>query len=92
MKSTINFAASRIRAAWGVLTSSRCVVITYDPEKPVNTLDHIFLCAPSQEVPDRLANATLIAVEWNNIDDKEKQEDALRQANAILACPSKYCY
>jgi hypothetical protein len=92
MKFSISFAASRIRAAWGVLTAKRCVVITYDPKLPVNTLGHIFLCAPCQELPDRLANATLIAAEWDNLDSQEGQQDALRQANEILnISPRSYC-
>jgi hypothetical protein len=84
MKLNIFFAASRIRAAWAVLTSERCVVLTYDPNKPANMLGNIYLCALSQEVPERLANATLIAVEWDKMDSCSGQEDALRQANDIL--------
>jgi hypothetical protein len=81
--------ASRIRAAWGVLTADRSVVITYESTSPVTTLGHIYLCAPCQEVPDRLFNASLIASEWDKIDSCEGQQDALRQANEILA--KSYC-
>jgi hypothetical protein len=91
MKSSITSAFSRIRAVWGVLTAERCVVITYDPKQPANTLGYIYLCAPCQEVPDRLASATLVAKEWDKIDSTEGQDDALRQANEILARSRSYC-
>ena len=81
----IRVVAARIRAAWGVLTAGRYVVITYDPNKPVNMLDHVYLCAPFQEVPDRLAMATVAAIEWDNIDNQEGQQDALNQATEILS-------
>lgn len=90
MNFNIKYAASRIRAAWGVLTAERCVVITYDPMSPVNTLGCIYICAPSQEVPERLANAAIVASEWDKIDSCEGQQDALRQANEILTS-SSYC-
>ena len=77
--------AARIRAAWGVLTAGRYVVITYDPDKPVDTLDHVYLCAPSQELPDRLAAATVAAIEWDKVDSQQGQQDALNQATAILS-------
>lgn len=91
MKTQALFAASRLRAAWAVLTAERCVVVTYDPHKPATFLGNIYLCAPSHEVPERLANATLVAVEWDKIDSDEGQQDALRQASEILACSRSHC-
>ena len=75
---------SRLRAAWAVLTAERCVVVTYDPKSPASTLGNMYLCAPCQEIPERLVNAALVANEWDMIDSREGQWDALRQANEIL--------
>lgn len=89
MTFTLIYAVTRLRAAWAVLTAERCVVITYDPKSPVNALGHMYLCAPSQEIPERLINAALVADEWDKIDSREGQTDALRQANEIL--DTSYC-
>jgi hypothetical protein len=91
MKAQVLFAASRLRAAWGVLTAERCVVVTYDPSKPPTSLGNIYLCAPCQEVPERLANATLVTLEWDKMDSEEGQQDALRQASKILDCSRSPC-
>lgn len=76
---------ARLRAAWAVIRAQRCVVITYDPAKPTNILGEIHTgMAMPQELPERLANACLVAVEYNKMDNEEGQWNALRRAREIL--------
>ena len=82
--SHLNTAASRLRAAWAVLTAKRCIVLTYDPAMPPETLGQLHLCGPCQEAPARLANAARVAKTWDEIDSEEGQWNALRRANEIL--------
>lgn len=76
---------ARLRAAWAVLRAKRVVVLTYDPIQPAHVLGelHISNCHPS-ELAERLANACLVAHEWDKIDSYEGQYDALRAAREIL--------
>ena len=76
---------ARVRAAWAVMWAERAVVLTYNPRMPANRLGelHTGMALP-QELPERLANACLIAVECNKIDSEEGQWNALRRAREIL--------
>lgn len=74
---------SRLRAAWEVLSAGRYVVVTYDPKQPTNVLGTIYLGAPCQEVPGRLAAATMAAVLRN--ESLQGQEATLALARQLYA-------
>jgi hypothetical protein len=79
---------ARLRGARAVVFSRRCVVVTYDEQKPANVLGEIHLCgAASWELPERLANACLVAVEYDKIDSQQGQDEALKFANELLNRP-----
>lgn len=76
---------SRLRAIWAVLRAKRVVVLTYDPAQPPNVLGEIHVTnCHSSELPERLANACLVAHWQDEMDSYEGQNNALRRAREIL--------
>lgn len=85
MRSWLTILLGRLRAAGAVLAARRYVVVTYDAKQPPNVLDTIYLGAPTQEAPERLAAATLATVLRNEQELVLGQEAALTLAREVLA-------
>lgn len=85
MKNWLTIALGRLRASWGVLTARRYIIVTYDPKQPPNVLGTIYLGAPCQEAPARLAAATMATVLRHETLLVQGQESALELARQVLA-------
>lgn len=80
--------AVKFRGIGAILNARRCIVLTYDERNPPTLLGEIHFCgAPSWEIPERLANACLVAVEYDKLVTQEGQDEALKIANEILMRP-----